>query len=444
MIETNLAIDAAVRYQKINYFGASAAWWAQGMKNWNPETRDRILDYLFDKEKGIGLTVIRYNLGGGKEHSIINDQLRKAACIEVAPGVFDWTKDFEAIEIVNGAVARGASVILFSNSPPERLTITGAATGNGSESNLQNGKEREFASYLVNAAEYLTKELKWPITDISPINEPQWNWGAANGQEGSHWTPDQAYSVVKSLNEEIKSRNLSYSISAVDSAEMKIATNYQYINKLFEDEELRKSLSHYAVHSYWSSLDDREAIASYMQKKYPEIELWMTEWTEMQSGKDTGMDSALMLATTVYQDFVYGGVSSWQYWIAMSPYNYRDGLMYVDFPTKTFELTKRLFTLGNWSKFIDYGATRIKTEIESSSKVQVSGFLNTDDSLVLVFVNMTKTEYNNIACTGLSARYGDLSIYETSDVHNLEMVYNGGVKNIEVPPRSVVTAVIKK
>ncbi len=56
-------LDTTATYQTMNGFGASACWWSQDIGSW--ENSEEILSYLYDKDKGIGLNIYRYNLGAG-------------------------------------------------------------------------------------------------------------------------------------------------------------------------------------------------------------------------------------------------------------------------------------------------------------------------------------------------------------------------------------------
>ena len=428
--------------QTVRHFGASAAWWAQLVGQWPKQTIESMLDLLYgdnDGIKGIGLDLIRYNLGGGKKNAIVNDPLRRVETIEADKGDFDFRRDQAAIRVVDMVVERGAEVVVFANSPPARLTVSGAATGNGQQSNLRKGAERDFAQYLVNAAEYLRVSRNWPIVDISPINEPQWDWAPKNGQEGSHYSPEAAYRVVRALYEEIRARGLDYRISAPESGELKLPSNRRYIDLLLGDEELRLALGHYAAHSYWSSAEDRKAINHYLQKNYPGVELWMTEWTEMRGGKDLSMDAALVLAATIHEDMVYGNASSWQYWIAVSPYDYRDGLLYIDIPTKSFEVSKKLWALGHWSRFIDAGARRLATDESRPNQLLSSAYRNLDGSVVTVLVNLNQNEARKVEIVGSRSRFSAMDVYETSAAANLERMYRGAPKPLTIPAASVLT-----
>lgn len=260
-----LVIEKNITYQKIHSFGASSAWWAQEVGVWEEFKVDEICDLLFCKDKGIGLNLIRYNLGGGSVNSKITSTLRKTTCIEVMPGTFDYSKDSGAINIVNKAVQRGSEVVVFTNSPPERLTVTGSTTGAGKVCNLKLNSDDEFAKYIIGAVKYLKDQLKWPISEVSPINEPQWDWADKNNQEGCHFTPEESVKVLLALNKEIEAQGEVLSISAVDSAEYKFRANKKYIDKIMENKKLSSAVNHYAVHSYWSSDRDRKKLKKYLR-----------------------------------------------------------------------------------------------------------------------------------------------------------------------------------
>jgi len=435
-----IRIDTDSQYQKIRHFGASAAWWAQEVGTWPAETQDRILRLLFSREEGIGLNLIRYNLGGGKAGSEITDPWRSAETPLKEDGTFDWSRDRAALNIIDRASDLGAEVVLFANTPPSVMTRNGKSYGSGGECNLKEGSEDDFAAYLIDAALDLRKTRGWNIREISPINEPQWKWALKNGQEGCHWIPEEAFRMVRSLQRQIRDRALDFSVSAVDSADMKMRHNRKFIKLLLEDRSLKDALDHYAVHSYWSGLRHRKRLRQYFDRYFPEKEIWMTEWTEMKKGRDTGMDSALNLARTVHEDLTVTGASSWQYWIALSCYDFRDGLIYVDPVKKSFEETRRLRALGNWSRFIRPGARRVETTGGAGRHLLVSAFLNPDGSLCTVLVNRgRRSEAISLELTGKG--YSRMTVHETSESRALEEVSAGSPGEITLPAESVTTVV---
>ena len=161
-----------------------------------------------------------------------------------------------------------------------------------------------------------------------------------------------------------------------------------YIEKLASDPQVWAALPHLAIHSYWSTRADKERFMVYMAKNHPDKPLWMSEWTEMQEGRDTGMESALVMASTIHDDLTIANVTSWQYWIAVSKYQYRDGLIYVDPLDQDVLQTKRLWVMGNYSRFIRPGFARLETQ-GGDDTLQVSAYRSKDDQRwVVVAVNL--------------------------------------------------------
>jgi O-glycosyl hydrolase len=435
-------LDVSKRYQTIRHFGASAAWWAQAVGTWPDAQVEKALDLLFDRRKGIGLDLIRYNIGGGKAEARLVDDWRSAESPIGLDGSLDWSRDAAAVHVVDRAVKRGASVILFCNSPPASMTVTGSPTGNTGACNLRPDKRADYAKFLADCVQSLRKGRRWPLVAVSPVNEPQWDWPPSTGQEGSHWSPEDAKDVIEALVDEFARRRISVPISAIDSAEWSVASNAPYLEAIWGDPRIRSALGHYAVHSYWSDLGERAELSAYIAEKYPGLELWQTEWTEMRGGRDAGMDSALILANTVHRDLVEGQVSSWQYWIAVSKYDFHDGLLYADPAAQTFLPTKRLWALGNWSRFLRPGARRIEAAGPADAGLAVSAFRNPDRSVVAVIINRGE-ETQSMIEPRPGRNYRHMEAWETSEARDLERVYQGRPCGLRLPSKSVTTFVFR-
>ena len=132
-----ITVDKNVTYQTFEGFGASGAWWAQAVGGWtntDPASgmavRDRISQLLFSREQGIGLRTYRYNIGGGSVSGKgdFPNPLRRTEMFETSPGRYDFSRDAAAVYMMRRAVHDGAGeVVLFVNSPIERLTGNGKA-----------------------------------------------------------------------------------------------------------------------------------------------------------------------------------------------------------------------------------------------------------------------------------------------------------------------------
>lgn len=430
-------------YQKMDGFGASAAWWAQDIGGWEDEKRERVVRLLFDQEEGIGLAIYRYNIGGGAGHNIA-DPWRSAETFEVEQGVYDWSRDANAVWVMKAAHAAGVEkFIAFANSPQARVTVSGLTTGEkDGNSNLRPDMVDQYAQYLVDVVRHLREDEGIPVGWISPINEPQWNWSYKNGQEGCHYTVDEVVTVTKAVLEAIEANGLEdVEVSVFDSAEWK--NSQVYIKKLLDDPELAPTLHHLAIHSYWSERNSKEQVVDFMEKHYPDVELWMSEWTEMREGRDYGMDSALVMANTIHEDLTVADVTSWQYWIAVSYYHFRDGLIYVNLSDRKIEETKRLWAMGNFSRFVRPDFVRVGADT-SVDDVNVVAFRSPDEErTVLVVIN--NGEMARVMEMGWwETAVSHTSIYETSETRDLERVYEGTpTAQITFPAQSVTTIILE-
>lgn len=440
-----IRIDPAAPVQTIEGFGAAGAWWAQDVGGWEDEKRTLVADLLFDPEQGAGLSIYRYNLGGGNGENI-QDRWRRAETFEVAAGEYDWSRDANAMWIARAARDRGVeSFVAFVNSPPARMTVSGLTTGEkDGKSNLKPEMYADFARYLIDVVRHLREDEGIPVRWISPLNEPQWGWSYKNGQEGSHYSPNEMLELARVLLAALEESDLEdVQLSLFESGEWK--SSDIYIDKLASDPAVWAALPHLAIHSYWSTRADKIAFMTYLERNHPGKPLWMSEWTEMQEGRNLDMDSALVMANTIHDDLTITNVTSWQYWIAVSKYQYRDGLIYVDLLDREITPAKRLWVMGNYARFIRPGFERVET-VGGSDSLQVSAFRAADDGRwVVVAVNHA----NQPVDLRLEATDGSLPAeaqqFETSAESDLAQVASGPSSSTwELAPLSVTTLVLDR
>jgi len=382
-----IRVNPEIEHQKIDGFGASGAWWAQTVGGWPEEEIDSIIGLLYGP-KGAALSMYRFNVGagGGEE---IEDPWRRAETFETGSGTYDWKRDANAIRILRKI--RGCGVnqyVFFANSPPTRLTRSGMASGGpGGGPNLKPGAEEEFAQYLLDVTEYWKEHLSLPSVTVSPINEPQWKWGGdGRGQEGCNYTPAGAAQLLRAVAAEIERRNSSILLEGPEAARWGHETP-EYLDAVLDEEGLAPRLHRLAIHSYFSNREEKAATLDFLKKRgsYPPIA--MTEWCEMKHGRDTGMESALTLARVIHEDLTLVNASSWAVWIAVSRYDYRDGLLYIDPDSRNVVPTKRLWVAGQFARYIRPDFVRIHASADPSSLL-VTGFRSPENSeVVLVLIN---------------------------------------------------------
>lgn len=436
-----IGLDPGTTYQTIAGFGTTGCWWSEDVGGWEQDKVDQIVRLLFNRQTGIGLNIYRFEVGGG-EINEVSDPWRRAETFEISAGQYDWQRQKNAVAVMRQAVREGVdTVMFFANTPPGRLTVNGRTTGGDKgKANLTVGLEDEFARYLVDIAIHFRDE-GIPVRYISPINEPQWSWQLSNGQEGCHYAPEQIRTVAAALVAELASRAPDIRPSLIDSGKW---LDRLYTIRLYEElarmPDVGPAMDHFAAHSYWANEADKKTTRSLLDQTGVQIPLWQTEWCQMESGRDLGMAAALTLARCVHEDLTILDCQAWISWLAVSRYDYKDGLIYVVTDSRSVLESRRLWALGNYSRFIQPGYARIQISGDTGHLL-VSAFASpTGDRQVVVVVNPGNQPAGlNVQSSGLS-RY---EAFETSAEHALELVASGKAGPYKFPPESITTLVLQ-
>ncbi|MGV3640763.1 MAG: glycoside hydrolase, partial [Adhaeribacter sp.] len=285
-----------------------------------------------------------------------------------------------------------------------------------------------FADFLTEVIAHFEKQ-GLAFSYISPVNEPQWAWDGEVGsakQEGSPWTNEEIYRVVKALDASLQEKRLKTRILAPEAAKLtflfgektaasrQIQHFYADTSKLnFKDFTTVPRLV--AGHSYFTDEGDaqiintRRALAE-TASKY-QVDFWQSEYCMLGNGYKEGskekrsqMDCALFLAKIIHHDFTVANATAWQLWNAYEPgkadFDTRYYLIALQ-PERGFEdgnyaVTKNLWALGHYSLFIRPGMQRLLLkrsdglgDLEAAQKTMVSAYTDQKGKLVVVALNYT-------------------------------------------------------
>jgi O-glycosyl hydrolase len=480
-----LIIDTNIKYQTIHNFGASDAWTGQYVGLWPDSKRNQIADWLFSNEnesngqpRGIGLSLWRFNIGAGSAaQNNIGDEWRATETFLNNDGTYNWTKQAGQRWLMNAAKERGVSQFLgFTNSPPVNITKNGKAFSSlNNQANIEPKNYLAFARFLVDVSEHFRQQAGISFNYLSPFNEPQWDW-TGNGQEGTPYTNQEIYDITRNLDSLITSKQLPYKILIGEAGKL----NYLYedgdkpsrgnqISDFFnansprylgEFNSVEKAIS---GHSYFTTAPAsfmttvRTSLKNKLKEASVPLEFWQSEYCILGDqeeipggGKDLGISTALYVARIIHHDLTISNASAWQWWLAVTAYDYKDGLIYVD-KNQTdgnIEDSKLLWAVGNFSRFIRPGAIRVdvtgkNTDINDPVGLMVSSYLNTDNKLVTVFINYSNKDVNyNIQVKGMNV--SAFTPYLTSSATNKGLNPLSRIKNnekITIPKRSILTVV---
>ncbi len=437
-----ILIDTSKKYQVFEDFGTSSCWWAQTISN--EAEANEIAKRLFSENDGLGLKIFRYNIGAGEAdnpQSRIGDPSRRTESFyvfnnETKTYEYDFSRDANARRMLDLAVKYGAEkIILFCNSPHFSMTKSGHASGGltGYSSNLPKENYAAFVDYVLTIADWFA-EQGYPIYAISPINEPQWEWGGEwVGQEGCHFEPDEAIELLEMFAVEMKKRNSPYRLSGPECGEM-TWYHYQYVEKFFASEILNEFCDSFSGHSYWmdSKSEEKQQVGDKFKNDYPDKKYEMTEWCELPLTLDSkSIESGLLMARIIIEDLTKMNAVSWQSWTAVNG----DGLL--DRENGELISYSRFYAFRHFSAFIKNGMVRVRIfdNFSDDSEIQSVAFAGEKEK-VIVLVNPKTAPESTYLC-GLS---GNTEIFVTDETRKCEMIYNGKLpSSIKIPAKSIMT-----
>ncbi len=105
-------------------------------------------------------------------------------------------------------------------------------------------------------------------------------------------------------------------------------------------------------------------------------------WPEQ--GPSSDINNGIAVAQWVHSALVVGQASAWLYWwYQASGSNDNEGLLLMG----SSSLTKRCYTVGNYSKFVRPGYVMVDVTGNSNSNLLLSAFTGSDGTVVVVAIN---------------------------------------------------------
>ncbi|MBM6992079.1 MAG: xylanase [Prevotella sp.] len=504
-----VTLDDNTTYQTIMDFGASDCWTADFVgKYFNDSQRSQAARWLFSQgvdvngnPEGIGLSCWRINLGAGSaeqgSNSNIADETRRAECYLLADGTYNWNKSAGQQYFMQQAKAYGVDhFLLFSNSAPVHFTNNGLANNkdNASGANLKADCYDDFANFIATTAKHFA-DLGYPITYVDPVNEPAFNW--TDGQEGSPWQNTEIAKIIRELDLALTSKQVEAGIVIPEAnawdrlyqtcsdyngrASNQIEAFWNPANTDTYIGNLAHVVKAVAGHDYWTfgsndTLTSTRSQVAAAAGKYG-LQVMQTEWSmlDKEPGTDTGfpssydaaseMDIALFMGKLIHVGLTYGNFSSWAYWTAMaqSMYSQKNRFELIRLNATgddsyesygdlkkggTISATPNLWVLGNYSRFVRPGYTRIGMTggADNIDGLMGTAFLSPDKTkAVVVFVNNgTVAKGVRFTTDILGASLKTIRKYITDATHSLSLdatlaeTFSPDTR-IVIPQRSVVT-----
>ena len=462
-----VTIQPGTTYQVHEGFGTSLCWFGNVIGGFPDTAKNDIADLLFDQEYGIGINVVRYNIGGGDNPS--HDHMRAGAELEgfqPSQGNWDWNADTTQrwmLQAAKNRVPAGDFVAeAFSNSPPYWMTNSNCSAGaSGGADNLNTSYLNTFADYLTEVVRHFRDYWGINFKTLEPMNEPGGGWTVNGGQEGCHMNSSIQNNLIKAVYSSLTSKGLSnVIISAPDG--MNVSNTISHYNGY--DSTTRSYVGQINTHGYAGSASECSSLRNTAQNAGKE--LWQSEcdsggargdvWGEYTFNPDD-IIPALTLSEQIYFYLKELRPKSWVFWQAVENWpnmideNRNWGLMLANLESsgrngvayQEYRTTKKYYAFGQYSKFIRPGFQQIG--IDNSQAV---AFINWDTGQVVIVhtnhnsgsssVTYNLSQFNTVGSS--------VEVYRTSASQNLARLADINVSNKQfstsLPGYSVTTFLV--
>jgi O-glycosyl hydrolase len=375
--DVTVTVNPTLRYQTTEGWGTSLCWWGNVVGGWSEPNRNALIDLLFDPSSGLGLNVVRYNIGGGDapDHEHMNYGKEMPGFKPTETGDYDWTADANQRQILEEARSRidpGLFIAeAFSNSPPYWMTASGCASGGGAGNNLGGDYFDDFADYLSEVVRHMRDTADIAFRTLEPFNEPNgaW-WGALGRQEGCHFDRAAQATLLGQLATSLAAKGLEVRLAAPDESSFDETVDSYHAY----DAATQSLVYQLNTHAYSGSRrSELNALALRDGKK-----LWASEVDG--SGAAAPFDvyphnhedvvPGLDLANRILRDLRELRPDAWVFWQAVeseqaqTSVNKNWGLIHADFQngTEQYFVTKKFHVMAQFTRAIRPGYVMIDVD----------------------------------------------------------------------------------
>lgn len=427
---TTVTVDFSKQLQTIEGFGAAITWVAQDLPNFSAANQTAILDALYNTSVPsaglswirIGTMLCQFNPSSGTYN--FNDPTISS---EV-----NWVNRVNA--------AYGAHKVYASTwTPPAWMKSNGSCSNGGS---LNTANYPDFANTMVQWLQDWKGAVGSEVNVESLQNEPNENVS----YDSCIYTPAQINAVSESyLVPAMRNAGLTSQFT-VPEPSVYGGTSYfasNWATPILSDNVMASDISFMSTHGY-GQLTNLSKPCTVCQQYGKEI--WQTEVMSSNGGYSGSITDAQTWSTSIYQSLNKGGFSAWFYWWAMNYTNDNGGLINYSQSTWTFQIPKRVYTIGNFSRFIRPGS-KLLTSTSSSSSLESTAALPTAGKVVLVLSNTgAGTQTVNVTLSNAASLPSTVIPYVTSSTQNQAQqtaipVSINGTFTVTIAAHSVVTLV---
>jgi len=345
-------------HQTIDGFGASSVYTGNNMTSSQA-------DAFFSPTAGIGLSLLRIEVPANASDAAIN---------KCTPA--------------QQATARGAKVWATEWSPPAPMKSNNDVNNGGT---LLPGSYGAYATYQSNWITSFQSTCGVSLYAISIQNEPD----QTQSYESSNWSAQNFHDyIVNNLGPTLHANNPGVKLMTPEPSNFGTNGSFldSYANATLNDAAAAAFVDIVAFHGYYSTMAD--STGTYPLPASLGKRLWETEISDFGT-PDNSMTSGLFYAQVMHNYLTIAQINAYNWWWLINANNDNEGLTVANSPSdgSALSFTKRMWVLGQWSKFVRPGWVRIGATATPVSGVSVSAYKDpVSGNFAIVAVNQNASD----------------------------------------------------
>lgn len=399
-----VTLDWGTSYQSIDGFGVSEAFHQSNNIALLGEAKQKeIYDLLFSTSKGAGFSIFRSILGDGGTWGNATDGPNKT--MQPSATTWDWkeSNDDQIPMIRDIQSLYGIKNILYTAwSPPAWMKSNGSV----SRGSLSTNKYAAYATYLAEHIKNYQSKFGIEITHIGLANEPD----LETDYSSCTWSSAQFKTFMKDHLAPTFDRE---GITAkVIVGEPMRCTESLAIDSL-NDATAVKRTDIVGCHNYGSTY------VAFPTTKSKGKGIWQTEISNL-NGNDPSISDGLKWSKEIHDFMTVTQGNAWCYWWgACYKTNVGEGLIRMNMNSKTYSVDKRLYTIGQFARFVRPGWRRFSASANPVSGVYVTAYKDpaTGDFAIVALNNGSSGQSITYTLKGFAP--GLVTPYTTSATQNL-------------------------
>jgi O-glycosyl hydrolase len=466
---TATAVSYSDTCQTIDGFGGSNAWISLPTDS---TAADKIVKLLYSKTDGIGLTILRnripfreyhYDSGSGSTYDdgFINRNADKSYVATTnANGTKNYALNWSCWELsktktlISRITALGSkgpeSLVVMSTpwTPPNnsatkwKIDYSGGAAIDYANTpdvggTLDPNHYADYADLLADYSNNFKANMGISLAAVSVQNEPTW----CPSYESCYWTAANIRDFLKVMKTRFGLKSVSSSLGIIAPEDENFEEDM--ITPSLADSDAASFLTHVGVHQY-----DHATEANLAAKKLATVassgkKLWVTE-VSSGDANDSSITDGIYWARMIHYDMTVANTNAFLYWWLWSTGSTKSSLVNVNGSTVTYN--KRLYALGQYSRFVRPGWVRIAATMSPRSSVYMSAYRSsTTKEIAIVLINDTESGWDvPIAVSGITG-FATIGAWRTSSSKSLAAVYAPVISatsnslSVKLPSYSVTT-----